>query len=141
QLRLDSRAPAAEQLQAGLTIYLDYVAGHAHSWTALLRAGRPGTDAAATIAAEVDDHAFRLAIRAVQPGRRRSPEALAMAVRGWIALVKDSCLRWLEEGSIDRDSLQTLLTHAFAGCIQAATAADPACRPALERLSQPTTAQ
>ncbi|HJQ44158.1 MAG TPA: TetR/AcrR family transcriptional regulator [Jatrophihabitantaceae bacterium] len=134
RLRLDHRTPAAEQLAVGLTIYLDYVAEHSDSWVALLRAGRPGSDNAALIAAEVDEHAYRLAVRAVFPGRARPPAALTAALRGWIALVKECCLHWIEDGTLHRAALQALLSASFVGCVQAAAAADPSCQPALDRL-------
>jgi AcrR family transcriptional regulator len=133
-LRVDTRSPASEQLTVGLSVYLDYVSEHSNNWAALLRAGHPGDSAASLIARQVDEHALRMAIRAVHPGRRRPPAALEIALRGWIALVKESCLQWIETRAVDRAALQTLLAAAFVGCVHAAAAADPAAKPALARL-------
>jgi AcrR family transcriptional regulator len=131
-LVVDASTPAAAQLATGLTIYLDYLEEHPRSWTALLRAGHSTDDPTAAIAAAVDNHALALALRAVHP-RGKPPPALILALRGWLAFVKDACLRWLEDGALDRPALQNLLGAAFAGALQAAAAADHRAGPALER--------
>ena len=133
-LRVEAAAPAAEKLATGLTIYLDYLETHPQSWAALLRAGQSSDDPTSAIAASVDDHAMAIAIRAVQP-RGRPPVALELALRGWLALVKDACLRWLQDDALRRPALQTLLAAAFVGCLEAAAATDERARPALERFT------
>jgi hypothetical protein len=82
----------------------------------------------------VDDHAVGLSLRALaQP---QPPLVLELALRGWLELVKSVCLAWLRTGQPDRATMQDLLAGAFFGCIEAAAAAaDPACTPALDRLS------
>jgi AcrR family transcriptional regulator len=131
-LTVDAAAPAAAQLESGLTIYLDYLEAHPQSWAALLRAGHSGHDSTAAIATLVDDHAMALAVRAVHP-IGVPPVALEVALRGWLALVKDACLRWLDSDSLNRPALQILLATAFAGCLQAAAASDDRAEAALVR--------
>jgi AcrR family transcriptional regulator len=135
RLVVDATAPALEQLRVGLTVYLDYVEAHPVAWTALLRAGQPGDDVAAEIAAQVDDHALRLCVRAVHRRRSRPPAALVAAMRGWIALVKSVCLDWIEGRGLDRGEVDRLLTTAFVGCLQAAASTDPAASAALATLA------
>jgi AcrR family transcriptional regulator len=133
-LTVDRSASAAEQLATGLTIYLDYLQRHPQSWTALLRAGQSSDDPTAAIAASVDDHAMAIAVRAVHP-RGRPPAALDLALRGWLAFVKDACLRWLQDGALPRPTLQTLLGSAFVGSLQAAAATDERAKAALQRFT------
>ena len=131
-LRVDEAAPAAGQLTTGLTIYLDYLQAHPQSWTALLRAGHSADDPTAAIAATVDDHAMAIAVQAVHP-HGPPPAALLIALRGWLAFVKDSCLRWLQEAALERDTLEHLLSAAFLGALQAAAIADDRAADALKR--------
>jgi AcrR family transcriptional regulator len=131
-LTVNRAASAADQLATGLTIYLDYLQTHPQSWTALLRAGESSDDPTAAIAASVDDHAMAIAVRAVHP-RGKPSAALELALRGWLAFVKDACLRWLQDNAVPRPALQILLANAFLGCLQAAAATDERARPALDR--------
>jgi AcrR family transcriptional regulator len=133
-LTVDAGQPAASQLATGLQIYLDYLEAHPQSWTALLRAGQSADDPTAAIAASVDDHAMAIAVRAVHP-QPRPPVTLLVALRGWLAFVKDACLRWLEDRELERDALQNLLAAAFLGCLQAAAAADDRAGAALARFT------
>jgi hypothetical protein len=133
-LAVDAAAPPAEQLATGLTIYLDYLERHPQSWSALLRAGYSAHDPTVAIAAAVDDHALAIALHAVHP-RGTPPAALQLALRGWLAFVKDACLRWLQDAALHRVELQQLLAAAFVGCLQAAAAADERAGAALERFA------
>lgn len=124
----DPELPPAEQLTRGLAHYLDYVTANPVSWSSLIRATGPG---AARIAERVDAHAIAFSLTALTPDVE-PPEALQVALRGWIALIKDVCWRWLNEGALDREKVEALLVTAFVGCLQAAAAADPAAQPALD---------
>lgn len=117
-----------EQLAAGLGHYLDFVAEHPVSWSTLIRATGP---TAMHIAERVDARAVELSLEALMPGAD-APAALHVALRGWVALIKDVCWRWLNEGDLNRRQVEDLLTISFLGCLQAAVAADPAARPALD---------
>lgn len=132
-LEVDTDAHALVQLDDGLRIYLDFLAEHPASWSALLRAGFAGQEPGASLAGQVDDHAVGLAVRAL--GFSTAPPMLEAALRGWLDLVKGCCLRWLDAGGTDRDGLHALLAGAFLGCVQAAAGADAACQPALDALT------
>jgi AcrR family transcriptional regulator len=123
-MQVDPTASVGEQLDTGLGIYLDYLAAHPASWAALLRASAGSDERIAAIARRVDDHATALSIRAVT-GSVDGPPLLELAIRGWLEMVKASCLHWLATGSPARPVLHALLSGTFAGCVEAAQTADP----------------
>lgn len=127
-------APALVQLADGLGAYLDYLAAHPVSWSALLSASAAGDDEVAAIARRVDDEATRVALHALGFDPDARPEVLELAVRGWLEVVKATCLRWLADAHPARDQLETFLAGTFVGCVQAAAGADPACQPAIDAL-------
>jgi AcrR family transcriptional regulator len=127
-------ASALEQLSLGLAAYLDYLSEHPTSWAALLSASAAGDDEVAAVARRVDDEATRIALHALGFSGP-APTTMTLAVRGWLELVKDCCLRWLETGEPTRRVLNDFLAGTFVGCVQAAAGADPECQPALEALA------
>jgi AcrR family transcriptional regulator len=124
----DRERPPAEQLTGGLTRYLDYIGAHPVSWSSLLRATGP---TAAAIAERVDQRAVEFCLEALH-AQAHPPATLRVALRGWIALIKDVCWRWLNDGDLNREQAEMLLQIAFIGCLQAAAAADSAAQPALD---------
>lgn len=132
RMRTDPAQPAVAQLATGLEVYLDYLHEHPVSWSALLSAGSATAPEVAAIARRVDDHALSLSARAL--GCQPPDTVLALALRGWLELVKSVCLTWLSTGSPDRATVQTLLAGAFVGCVEAAAGADPGCAPALSAI-------
>ena len=110
-------------LNATLTAYLDFLEEHPASWSALLRG--VGDPTLATIARRIDDHATGFALRKLGEVGLTGP-LIETGVRGWLELVKGTCLTWLSSGEPARPTLQTFLASAFTGCVQAgATAGDP----------------
>jgi AcrR family transcriptional regulator len=104
-------------LNATLTTYLDFLQEHPASWTALLRG--VGDPTLASIARRVDDHATGLALRKLTEIGVTGP-MIETGVRGWLELVKGTCLTWLASGDPPRDVLEAFLASAFTGCVQAA---------------------
>lgn len=123
----DAGVSPAVRLIDSLDRYLAYVEAHPASWSLLLRTGVP---AAAAVAERVDREALELSLRTLLPDAP-APDALVVALRGWLALVKDVCWRWLNDGTLDRDQVAVLVTTAYDGCLRAAAAVDPAAEPAL----------
>ena len=107
-------------LNATLAAYLDFLEEHPASWTALLRG--VGDPALGTIARRVDDHATGLALRKLGEIGLTGP-LIETGVRGWLELVKSTCLAWLSSGEPARPVLQVYLASAFMGCVQAAATA------------------
>lgn len=101
--------------------YLDFLEEHPASWSALLRG--VGDPTLATIARRVDDHATGLALRKLEEIGLTGP-LMETGVRGWLELVKGTCLTWLTSGQPQRTTLQAFLAGAFTACVQAAAAAD-----------------
>lgn len=130
----EPQASAIVQLAGGLGAYLDYLETHPVSWSALLSASATGDPEFAAIARRVDDEAVRVAVRALGFAERPVPEMLEIALRGWLEVVKATCLRWLTEGAPARSRLESFLASAFVGCVQAAADADPECQPAIDAL-------
>lgn len=114
-------APIEEYLNLTLTAYLDFLEEHPASWAALLRG--VGDPTLATIARRVDDHATGFALRKLGEIGLTGP-LIETGVRGWLELVKGTCLTWLSSGRRDRPVLQEFLGRAFMGCVQAAAEAD-----------------
>ena len=131
-LVVDTTAHTLVQLDEGLRNYLAFLADHPVSWSALLRAGATGVQPGAAIARRVDDHAVALSLAAM--GVRGSLPVLEQALRGWLDLVKGTCLRWLEAGRPEPERLHTLLAGCFIGAVQAAASADPDCAQAASAL-------
>jgi len=50
-------------------------------------------------------------------------------------VVKGTCLRWLESGAPDHETLHGFLAGAYLGCLEAAVGVDADCAPALAALA------
>jgi len=121
QLDLVPDAAIEEYLTLTLTAYLDFLQEHPASWAALLRG--VGDPTLALIARRVDDHATTFALRKLAEIGLTGP-LIETGVRGWLELVKGTCLTWLSTGEPTRPILQAFLAHAFMGCVQAASSTD-----------------
>jgi AcrR family transcriptional regulator len=110
-------ATIEEYLTLTLTAYLDFLEEYPASWSALLRG--IGDPTLASIARRVDDHATGFALRKLGEIGLTGP-LIETGVRGWLELVKGTCLTWLSAGRPDRPMLQEFLGRAFAACVQAA---------------------
>ncbi|MGH3473815.1 MAG: TetR/AcrR family transcriptional regulator [Aeromicrobium sp.] len=113
-------AEIEEFLNTTLTTYLDFLEEHPASWAALLRG--VGNPTLASIARRVDDHATGFALRKLAELDLTGP-MIETGVRGWLELVKGTCLTWLSSGEPSRDVLKAFLAHAFMGCVEAASVA------------------
>lgn len=122
-MQVDATGTVEEQLDEGLGTYLEFLATHPVSWSALLRAGADQTSPLAAVARRVDDHATTLSLGALTGGHPESTDSLReLAVRGWLELVKATCLTWLTTGEPSREVLHDFLARSFLGCVQAAEA-------------------
>jgi len=128
---IDSSLTPSEQLIDALSRYLDYIQAHPASWSSLLRTRGAGNGAAAAVADRVDQQAIDFNLGILMPGQK-APVALKVAISGWIALIKDVCWRWLNDEELSRPQVESFLTLAYVGCLEAAAFADPAAQPALD---------
>jgi hypothetical protein len=120
----DAALPLLKRLRAALDAYFDCVEAHEHGYRAVYR-GEPGTDPGSRAALEE--------ARAWQAGRildslaaeGLTGEALAIAVRGWLAFLVTAVLDWLERGRpLERSALQELCVGTLTSAVTHAIGAD-----------------
>ena len=116
----DPRLAPAEQLEAGLRAYLDYVESHPHMYRAIFRtaAGLEQT------AQEVVNRNLDLQARRILAafGGPSAPHSLTyLAVRAWLAFLIHAVLDWLDHGARgDRQKLFDICVGALRGAMVAA---------------------
>jgi AcrR family transcriptional regulator len=122
RLREVTDAAGEDPIRAGLDAFLDYVAGRAQAWSALMRGGI-GSDV--EVAEIVEGTRAELVERVIArhwTGRAAAPPALRAAVRGWQGFVEAATLDWIERGDLDRAALRELLALALDGAVEASRA-------------------
>jgi AcrR family transcriptional regulator len=124
----DPDLPPAEQLDASLDRFLDFVEDHEAAYAAIFRS-RGGGDPEIQAALEAGRRQRMDAVieslaewEAAPTGVERAP-ALETAVQGWFFFIEGAVLRWLERRDLGRDELRELLGLALIGSLQAAEAA------------------
>ena len=117
----------AEQLDAALERFLDFVEEHAAAYMAIFRS-RGGGDP--EIGATLDQNR-QLRLNALVDSLARWEAApvtvertplLETALQGWIFFVEGAVLRWLERGDVERDELRGLLRQALIDSLLSASA-------------------
>jgi AcrR family transcriptional regulator len=95
---------AADQLRGALAEFLAVAERHAAAYVALLRSGSViSTGETDALVDGVRDHIVALVVERLGPA---APTPLhLMTVRGWVALVEGSCLTWLQDPAVDRETL------------------------------------
>lgn len=105
--RLGGPAPGdvREQLRAALTEFIGFVQTYSDSYTALLRSGSTvATTATEGLVERVREHVVDLVcLRCEVEG---PTPALLLTLRGWVAVVETTLLRWLQDPSIPRQDLE-----------------------------------
>lgn len=123
----DAGLPPAEQLDASLDRFLDFVEEHEAAYTAIFRS-RGGGDRQIQAALEagrrlrMDAVIDALASWEAAPANVERTPALETAVQGWFFFVEGAVLRWLEHRDIEREELRELLGLSLIGSLQAAEA-------------------
>ncbi|MFE2428531.1 hypothetical protein ACFXJ5_17555 [Streptomyces sp. NPDC059373] len=120
----DAALPLLKRLRAALDAYFDYVEAHEHGYRAVYR-GEPGTDH--TSRAAFEEHRERQAGRIIDAleAEGLTGEALAIAVRGWLAFLVNAVLDWLERGRpLERSALQELCVRTLTSAVTHAITAD-----------------
>lgn len=118
--RPDPKLSPAEQLQAGLRAYLDYVESHPHMYRAIFRS-------AASLESTVQDVVNRnldlqaKRILAAFGGTSARHSLPYLAVRAWLAFLIQAALDWLDHGARgDRQKLIDICVGALSGAVAAA---------------------
>ncbi|MCW4355136.1 TetR/AcrR family transcriptional regulator [Hoyosella sp. YIM 151337] len=108
-----------ETLRASLDRYIDFVERAPHLYISMLRGGLSDVPGMAGAVDASRSKIVRL-ILGIMPslGIEHSP-LLDFAVRGWIALVEETVIRWLHEQSVEREEILELLTGALPGVVLA----------------------
>ncbi len=116
-LDVDPTGTPDQRLRAGLEAYIFFIQEHPATYLALARGA--GTDPA-LLAVFEETRARVVALIGSALGASELAPGLRIAVRGWIALVEEAVLHWLDEGEpVSRADLVTFLhdaaLHLFAG--------------------------
>jgi len=112
----DPRLTVAERITAGLDAYLDYVASHRQGVAAVNRAA-DSADAGirAIVDAELGVQQERILDALAPPDDER--ELVAVAVQGWIALVRSVCVDWHDHPAVTGEQLRELCLNALRGML------------------------
>ncbi|MHC5260271.1 TetR/AcrR family transcriptional regulator [Streptomyces sp. UC4497] len=114
--------PVHDQLGTGLDTFLEYVGTHADGFRAFHRAeaaGDPAVRAAYQegLAAHEEQIMAALAADPHIADRLPAPDALRLAVRGWLAFLVAVCLDWLDAPELTREQVRDLCARALVGAI------------------------
>lgn len=120
QLDVDPALAPGERLRAGLDAFVSYIEQHPDNYRAISR--RAGSDAR-LLAVFEDTRAAIVGLIGATFGMPDLTPGLRILVRGWIAMVEESVLCWLEGGrTVEREALlgflersaMVMLPHALA---------------------------
>jgi hypothetical protein len=105
-----------EQLRGSIAAHLTHAEEHAPGYTALLR-GAGGDDEVQGVLARARERVVErlLGSLPVPP-----TPALRLAAWGWVGLIDQTTLQWLETRELERDALRDLLTDQFVALITTA---------------------
>jgi AcrR family transcriptional regulator len=101
--------PPDERLRVGLEAFVRYIEQQPASYQAVVR--RAGSDEQ-LLAVFEDTRTAVVDIVAATLGLSTLPAGLRLAIRGWIAMVEECVLHWLDDRSIPRDELVEFLRRA-----------------------------
>lgn len=123
--RLNGSAPGdfREQLLAALTEFVGFVLAYADSYTALLRSGSTvATRATDGLVERVREHVVGLVC--LRCGIEEAAPALLLTLRGWVAVVETTLVRWLREPSLPRDDLESWFADQLLSMVATTAAHD-----------------
>jgi AcrR family transcriptional regulator len=108
-LDVGSGLPPDERLRAGLDAFVRYIEQQPSSYQAVAR--RAGSDEQ-LLAVFEDTRAAVVDIVAATLGLSELPAGLRLAIRGWIAMVEECVLHWLDDRPVPREELVEFLRRA-----------------------------
>jgi AcrR family transcriptional regulator len=101
--------PPDERLRVGLDAFVRYIEQQPASYQAVVR--RAGSDER-LLAVFEDTRAAVVEIVAATLGISELPSGLRLAIRGWIAMVEECVLHWLDGRPVSREELVEFLRRA-----------------------------
>ena len=109
ELDVGAGLPPDERLRVGLDAFVRYIEQHPASYQAVVR--RAGSDER-LLAVFEDTRAAVVDIVAASLGLSELPPGLRLVIRGWIAMVEECVLHWLDDRPVPRDDLIEFLRRA-----------------------------
>jgi len=109
ELDVGAGLPPDERLRAGLDAFVRYIEQQPASYQAVVR--RAGSDER-LLAVFEDTRASVVGIVAGALGLTELPAGLRMAIRGWIAMVEECVLHWIDGRPVPREELVEFLRRA-----------------------------
>ena len=109
QLDVGAGLPPDERLRVGLDAFVSYIEQQPASYQAVVR--RAGSDER-LLAVFEDTRAAVVDIVAGSLGVTRLPPGLRLVIRGWIAMVEECVLHWLDDRPVPREDLIEFLRRA-----------------------------
>lgn len=109
ELDVGAGLPPDERLRAGLDAFVRYIEQQPASYQAVVR--RAGSDER-LLAVFEDTRGAVVGIVAVALGLTELPAGLRMAIRGWIAMVEECVLHWVDGRPVPREELVEFLRRA-----------------------------
>lgn len=108
----DPQLPLAEQVATGLETHIQYFVDHPFEAITINR-GALSDDPAiqAIITEDLNVIGQRLIDKLVAEGRAR--DVTEIAVEGWLAFVRATCVKWVQSQRISRDDLTEMCLRAF----------------------------
>lgn len=124
----DPALPPAEQLDAALDRFLDFVEQHAAAYMAIFRSrggGDPDIEDALEGNRQLRLNALidSLARWDAAPVKIERTPLLETAMQGWVFFVEGAVLRWLERRDVERGELRRLLQQALIDSLVSASTA------------------
>ena len=117
----DPALPPVDALRAAIGAFVDYVEENPDNYKSLVRGAVSGdADMRAIFDATRATMAQRVIDVVAGLGLQLDPRA-ELAVHGWVALVEECVVRWLDTHSIDREQLLEMLTKSLPGVVLAAS--------------------
>jgi AcrR family transcriptional regulator len=109
ELDVGAGLPPDERLRVGLDAFVRYIEQQPASYQAVVR--RAGSDER-LLAVFEDTRAAVVGIVAASLGFSEMPAGLRLVIRGWIAMVEECVLHWVEDRPIPREDLVEFLRGA-----------------------------
>lgn len=108
-----------ERLRGGARAYIDYVTERRKAYLSLVRGAAGGDDAMRAVFDGTRAQIAEWLLHGLGHAPQTAPQELLLAARGWVALLEEMCVVWLQTDALQRDEFIDLMERAtlalFAG--------------------------